>query len=156
MKKRLALCIALILLLGLTTSCHLPPNTRMITGETFVEEAERIGLTVTDLMTEEYEDDYYNLYEATGDQIYVQYFYARDDMVANYLYTNDYNALQEKIPDSGANVNETTNSTFTKLAVTFPDGVRAVVVRSGGTYMYLESTAQGRAQLDEFLENISY
>ena len=76
-------------------------------------------------------------------------------MVANYLYTNDYNALREKIVD-GCSEEEFTNSSFTKLAVTFPEGERIVVVRSGSTYMYLEATASGRASLDLFLEEISY
>ena len=148
--------MALAALLSLLAGCALPPNTRMITGETFIAEAEKFGFTVTDLLTEEYEEAYYNMYEAENDQIYIQYFYAKDDMTANYLYTNDYNALKAKIPETGANVNETTNSAFAKLAVTFEDGLRVVVVRSGGTYMYLEGSAQGRAQLDEFLETISY
>ena len=156
LKKRhiTAAIILLALVLGLC-GCKAVPNTKMINGETFVSEAEQFGLEVTDMMTGEYEDDFYNLYQADSEQLHIQFFYAKDEMVANYLYTNDYNTLREKIVD-GCSEEEFTNSTFTKLAVTFPEGERTVVVRSGCTYMYLEATASGRAVLDLFLEEISY
>lgn len=149
-----AAIIAFALVLSLC-GCRSFPNTRMINGDTFVSEAEQFNLEVTDMMTEEHEGNFYDLYEADSEQLYIQYFYAKDEMVANYLYTNDYNALREKIVD-GCSEEEFTNSSFTKLAVTFPEGERIVVVRSGSTYMYLEATASGRASLDLFLEEISY
>lgn len=153
-KIRLVAMLALALCFVLT-SCSIGPNTKMILGETFVEEAESAGFTVSDMMTEEYEEDYYNLYEAVTEEIYIQYFFAKDEMVANYLYTNDYNKFIEMKGDN-VNAEETTTSNFTKIALTMEDGRRIVAVRSGGTYMYLEASATGRASLDNFLDKISY
>ena len=154
-RRAAGLCVVLAMLLMFAGCAKGIPNTKMINGETFVREIEASGLEVTDMLTDEYKDDYYNMYQAESDQMYVQYFYAKDEMTANYLYNNDYNDLSEKITDD-CKVDEIMNSTFTKLAVTFSDGRCVVVVRSGCTFMYLESTPEGRSVLELFLERISY
>jgi len=146
------LALAFVLLLS---ACG-QRNVKMINGDTFVAEAEAMGFTVTDLMTDQYSDEYYALYEASSDDVYIQYFYAKDDMMATYLYNDDYEVTIGKLTDQDIK-SEETSYMFTRLTVSFAaDGRYVVVVRSGGTYMYLECTAQARPTVDKFLENISY
>ena len=152
--KLAALAAALVMIAALC-SCGMK-NVKMIDGDTFAQKAESMGFALSDLMTEDYEKDYYALYEATTEDIYIQYFYAKDDNVAIHLYNNDYEAVTKKLTDSDI-TDESASYMYARLTVNVAeDGRYIVVVRSGGTYMYIESTAQARVTVDKFLENISY
>ena len=153
-KKAALFAVAAVMLLALC-SCSMK-NVKMIDGDTFKEQAENMGYTVTDMMTSDYEKDYYALYEASTDDVYIQYFYAKDDTMATHLYNNDYSAVTEKLEEDDI-TDEATNYMYTRLTVNVAaDGRYIVVVRSGGTYMYIECTAEARVNVDKFLENISY
>ena len=154
-RTKITAVIVLLISTMLLCSCGIK-NVKMIDGETFVSRAEDMGFAVTDLMTEDYEDDYYALYEATSDEIYIQYFYAKDDNMAIHLYNNDYADVTEKLTDSDI-TDESASYMYARLTVNVAeDGRYIVVVRSGGTYMYIECTAQARVTVDKFLENIGY
>lgn len=154
MTKLIALTMALVMIVMLC-SCGMK-NVKMIDGDTFAEQAENMGFAISNLMTEDYEKDYYALYEATTEDIYIQYFYAKDDNMSIHLYNNDYVAVIEKLTDEDI-TDESASYMYSRLTVNVAeDGRYIIVVRSGGTYMYIESTAQARVTVDKFLENISY
>jgi arginyl-tRNA synthetase len=151
--RRVVSALLALCLIAALSGCE--GNKKMINGETFVREAQAAGFTVTDMMTSEQEKDFYDLYTAENDDVYIQFFYAKDNNVANELYLNDLNDVRPTITGDCLE-DETTTADFTKLEVTYPDGSYCVVVRSGGTYMYIAATPAGRIPIVKFLEAISY
>lgn len=153
--RRLTVPVCMIAVLLMMSACTRMKNVKMIDGDTFVREAQAMGFTVEDRMTDAYLGDFYSLLEAAGEGVYIQFFHAKDDTTANYLYSDEYAIVTASLAGEDL-TDEVSDYQYSRLTVTHVGGQYVAIIRSGGTYMYLEATPVGRAAAETFLRAISY